>query len=313
MQPKMQPKMQSKLQPTRRALCRSLLAAPLILPMRGARAGTEPTVGPDSEPDIAAIERRIGGRIGVAAGSTERLLIRHRADTRFPMCSTFKVLAAAAVLARVEAGSESLDRIVPYGEADLLSYAPVSRKALEAGGGTGRLSVADLCAAALVWSDNTAVNLLLPGLGGPEGLTAWLRSIGDPVTRLDRTEPTLNSAIPDDPRDTTSPGAMRATLGRILLGSVLTAPSRERLEGWMVGSQTGFKRLRAGLPRDWPVGDKTGTGDNGSVNDVAILRPPGRAPVIAAVYITGSTAPPEANEAAYAEIGRLIAARAAGP
>lgn len=288
---------------TRRQLCRGLLAAPLIVPAWTAFAETEP--------DFVALEGRLGGRIGVAAGSTERVLIRHRADERFPMCSTFKVLAAAAVLARVDAGTERLDRTIPYGPADLLSYAPVTRKALEAGGGTGRMSVADLCAAALEWSDNTAVNLLLPGLGGPEGLTAWLRSIGDAVTRLDRTEPTLNSAIAGDPRDTTTPAAMRGTLGRILLGSVLAAPSRERLEGWMVGSRTGFKRLRAGLPPDWPVGDKTGTGDNGSVNDVAILRPPGRAPVIAAVYITGSTAPAEANDSVHAEIGRLIAARVA--
>ncbi|MBE7247424.1 MAG: serine hydrolase, partial [Actinomycetospora chiangmaiensis] len=145
-----------------------------------------------------------------------------------------------------------------------------------------------------------------------EDLTAWLRSLGDPLTRLDRTEPTLNTAIPDDPRDTTTPEAMRETLARILLGSVLTPPSRARLEGWMVACQTGFKRLRAGLQPDWPVGDKTGSGDNGTVNDVAILRPPGRAPVIATVYVTGSAAPAAAYETAFAEIGRLVAARAAG-
>ncbi|MCJ2072695.1 class A beta-lactamase [Methylobacterium sp. J-030] len=287
--------------PTRRTLCRSLLAAPLILPMRRAGAG--------AEPDIAAIERRIGGRIGVAAGSADPALLRHRADERFPLCSTFKVLAAAAVLARVDAGAERLDAPVMYGASDLLSYAPVTRKALEATGGTGRLSVKDLCAAAIEWSDNTAANLLLARLGGPEGLTAWLRRIGDPTTRLDRDEPTLNSAIPGDPRDTTTPEAMQATLGRILCGSVLAAGSRDRLEGWLVGSQTGLKRLRAGLPEDWTVGDKTGTGVNGTINDVAILRPPGRAPVTVAVYITGSTMPAAAIESAHAEIGRLLAAR----
>ena len=297
-------RMQPAMHTTRRALCRALLAAPLVLPVRTAAA--------DTDPDLAAIERRLGGRLGVAAGSTERLLIGHRADEDFPMCSTFKVLAAAAVLARADAGSENLDRVVTYGAGDLLSYAPVTRKALESSGGTGRLLVSDLCAAALEWSDNTAVNLLLPSLGGPEGLTAWLRRIDDPRTRLDRTEPTLNSAIPGDPRDTTTPAAMRSTLGRILLGSILAPASRGRLEGWMAGSQTGFKRLRAGLPKDWPVGDKTGSGDNGTVNDVAILGPPGRAPVLAAVYMTGTTAPAAVWEAAYAEIGRLIAARASG-
>ncbi|MEL6061558.1 MULTISPECIES: class A beta-lactamase [unclassified Methylobacterium] len=289
--------------PTRRTLCRSLLAAPLILSMRRATAA--------ADPDITAIERRIGGRIGVAAGSADRILLHHRADERFPMCSTFKVLEAAAVLARVDAGSETLDAMVSYGAGDLLSYAPVTRKALAASGGTGRLSVAELCAAALVWSDNTAANLLLARIGGPAGLTAWLRGIGDPVTRLDRDEPTLNSALPGDPRDTTTPEAMRRTLGRILLGSLLAPPSRDRLEAWMAGSQTGLKRLRAGLPRDWTIGDKTGSGDNGTVNDVAILQPPGRAPVTVAVYITGSTLPAAAVESAHAEIGRLVAARIA--
>lgn len=263
---------------------RTLLAAPLILPARSLFAAG----APDLAPDLAAIESRLGGRLGVAAGSAERVLLDHRAEERFPFCSTFKVLAVAAILARVDAGSEDLDRTIRYGADDLLSYAPVTRKALE-----------------------TAANLLLVPLGGPAGLTAWLRGIGDPVTRLDRTEPTLNEAIPGDPRDTTTPEAMRATLGRILLGSVLSPSARARLEGWMVASQTGFKRLRAGLPTDWPVGDKTGSGDNGSFNDVAILRPPGRAPVIAAVYMTGMTAPAAVWESAYAEIGRLIAARAA--
>ena len=286
---------------TRRTLCRLMLAAPLILPMRSAPAGTEP--------ELDAIERRIGGRLGVAAQSAERVLVSYRAGERFPMCSTFKVLAVAAILARVEAKSESLDRTLSYGPDDVLSYAPVTRKALEAQGGTGRLSIAELCAAAIEWSDNTAVNLLLTRLDGPAGLTAWLRGTGDPVTRLDRNEPTLNSAIPGDPRDTTSPEAMRASLDRIMLGTVLSPGSRDQLKGWMVGSQTGLRRLRAGLPKDWTVGDKTGTGTNGSINDVAILWPTGHAPVTAAVYITGSTAPTETVEAAQAEIGRLIAAR----
>jgi beta-lactamase class A len=288
---------------TRRSIGRGLLIAPASLHLRPARAGTRT--------DLAAIESRLGGRLGVSAASAGRVLIGHRADARFPLCSTFKVVAVAAVLARVDAGSETLERSVAYGSDDLLSYAPVTRKALETGGG-GRLTVSDLCAAALEWSDNTAANLLLASLGGPEGLTAWLRSLGDLLTRLDRTEPTLNTAIPHDPRDTTTPEAMRETLARILLGSVLAPPSRARLEGWMAACQTGFKRLRAGLPPDWPVGDKTGSGDNGTVNDVAILRPPGRAPVIATVYVTGSAAPAAAYEAAFAEIGRLVAARAAG-
>ncbi|MGU3422220.1 class A beta-lactamase [Methylobacterium sp. D54C] len=293
---------------TRRAVGLGLLAAPLAAalpasPVLSARAA-------EAEPDWAAIERRLGGRLGIAAASVNRVLAAYRADARFPMCSTFKALAVAAVLARVDVGRETLDRVVSYGPGDLLSYAPVTRKALEAGAGTGRMRVADLCAATLIWSDNTAANLLLADLGGPEALTAWLRTTGDPVTRLDRTEPTLNTALPGDPRDTTTPDAMRATLGRVLLGTVLSPDSRARLEAWMVACETGRKRLRAGLPPDWIAGDKTGSGDNGTVNDVAILRPPGRAPILAAVYVTESTASPDTCAAAYAEIGRLIAARA---
>jgi beta-lactamase class A len=287
---------------TRRTVCLGALTAPLILrPGRGQ--------ADEAEPALAAIEQRLGGRLGVLAGTQERVLLRHRADELFPMCSTFKVPAVASVLARVDAGSESLDRLVTYGNGDLLNYAPVVRKGLEAGG-VGRMTISDLCAAVLEWSDNSAANLLLKALGGPEALTLWLRSIGDPVTRLDRNEPTLNTALPGDPRDTTSPAAMRTTLARLLLGPSLSAASRARLEAWMVASQTGFKRLRAGLPADWTCGDKTGTGDNGTVNDIAILRPPGRAPILACVYVTGAQAPTDVVEAAHAEIGCLVAARA---
>jgi len=291
---------------TRRTVCLGVLAAPLILSQGTVRAD-------ETAPTLAEIERRLGGRLGVSAGTRDRVLLSHRVDELFPMCSTFKAVAVAAILARVDAGSESLDRVVDFGPDILLSYAPVTRKVVEAGGGTGRMSISDLCAAAIVWSDNSAANLLLTALGGPEALTVWLRGTGDTRTRLDRDEPTLNTALPGDPRDTTSPEAMRQTLGRVLLGPVLSAASRGRLEAWMIACQTGAKRLRAGLPPDWIVGDKTGSGDNGTFNDVAILRPPGSpsgpAPVLACVYVTGATAPAPAVESAYAEIGRLIAAR----
>lgn len=285
---------------SRRKLLFASLAAPFVLRSGSPRASATDTLG--------EIERHIGGRLGVSVGvSNGPPLLGHRANERFPMCSTFKVLAAAALMAKVDAGTESLERTLPYGEHDLLKYAPVTRKALEAAGGTGRISVADACAAAVEWSDNTAANLMLGALGGPPALTAWLRSIGDDTTRLDRTEPDLNTAIPDDPRDTTTPDAMRATLERILVGPVLSPPTRAHLDGWMVAGQTGSRRLRAGLPPDWTVGDKTGSGDNGTFNDVAILRTHGQAPILAAVYLTGGTAPPADVDAAYAEIGRMIA------
>ena len=256
---------------------------------------------------IVAVEARLGGRVGVAFRDASGMFLGHRADERFPMCSTFKVLAAAAILARAAAGTETLDRRIAYGAADLQSYGPVTRATLEdAGGAHAELTIEALCAAAIVWSDNTAANLLLDALGGPAALTAWLRGQGDAVTRLDRTEPTLNTARPGDPRDTTSPSAITGTLERCLLGDVLTPLQRARLEGWMVACETSRTKLRAGLPPDWAVGDKTGSGDNTTSNVVAILHPPGRPPILAGLFLTGSEAPPGTRDAAHAEIGRIL-------
>lgn len=287
---------------TRRAVCAGLLTVAAPFPAFGQEA---------IEARLRAIEARTGGRLGVSVAGGGIVPFGWRPDERFPFCSSFKVLATAAILSRVDAGSLRLDQVLPLREADLLSYAPVSQKAFREG---RSLTVAEVCEAAIVWSDNTAANLQFGLLGGPAELTRWVRGTGDAITRFDRTETELNTAIPDDPRDTTSPAAMRGTLERILLGSVLTPESRARLEGWMVGGQTGFKRLRAGLPPGWGVGDKTGTGgaDTGTYNDVAIIRPPGRAPLLAAVYLTRATAPQTVCEAAHAEIGHLIAARVAG-
>jgi beta-lactamase class A len=263
----------------------------------------------DAGAALARIAGDLGGRAGIAVldtGGGPALL--HDAEGTFPLCSTFKLPLAAAILARVEAGRERLDRRLAYGEADLDTYAPVTTRALRAGGPeAGTMSVEALCAAALVWSDNTAANLLLGALGGPAALTGFCRDLGDPVTRLDRTEPDLNSAVPGDPRDTTRPAAMAATVGKILLGPSLSEAGRARLEGWMTASRTGTKRLRAGLPADWGIGDKTGSGAYGTANVVALLRPPARAPLVAAVYITGSDATSEARDAAHAAIGRVIA------
>jgi beta-lactamase class A len=249
------------------------------------------------------LERKSGGRLGVAVidtGSGTTLL--HRADERFPMCSTFKVLAAAAVLARVDRKSEQLDRHIPFSKADLLEYAPVTTARVN----EGRMTVAELCDAAITVSDNTAANLLLRTLGGPAGLTAYVRSLHDTVTRLDRDEPTLNTAIPGDPRDTTTPAAMAGNLRTLLLGTALSAASRDRLIGWLVANKTGDARLRAGLPKGWRVGDKTGTGGRGTTNDIAIVWPSGRAPILVAVYLTATSAPASAREATLADVARLF-------
>lgn len=253
---------------------------------------------------IAAIEEQIGGRIGVMArdtGSGEAL--EWRADERFAMCSTFKWILAAMMLSRAERGELPLDDRVEYGEADLLDYAPATREHVQ----RGSMSVGELCRAAVVVSDNTAANLLLGLVGGPDGLTAFLRQNGDSVTRLDRYEPALNTNLPGDERDTTTPRAMLATMQRLLLEDVLSPGSRKRLNGWLVETATGRARLRAGLPGGWTVGDKTGTGANGAANDVAIAWPPGRPPILIVSYLSGSDAAAQALNGAHARIAATVA------
>ena len=258
----------------------------------------------DAAKRIASIETRIGGRIGVAALDTRNnKRIEHRATERFPMCSTFKFLAAAAVLKRVDEKKESLDRFISYGEKDILEYAPVTKEHLKDGG----MTLEELCAAAIKQSDNTAGNLLLEAIGGPAGLTSFARSLGDQLTRLDRIEPELNDVMPGDKRDTTTPAAIVSDMQQLLLGDVLSAKSRRQLDDWLKGNETGGSLIRAGVPKSWSVGDKTGRCANGATNDVAILRPPGRAPIVLAIYFVGSTATPDERTAAIAEVAKLVA------
>jgi beta-lactamase class A len=254
---------------------------------------------------IAAINARVGGRIGVAALDTGTgQHIEYKANERFPMCSTFKVLAAAAVLKLVDQGKEHLDRRVVYGKEDILEYAPVTKEHLK----EGRMTLGNLCAAAIEQSDNTAGNLLLRTIGGPLGLTSFLRALGDETTRLDRIEPDLNTAIPGDERDTTTPAAMRDDLVRLLSRDVLSPASRRQLETWLAGNKTGAQMIRAGVPTTWRVGDKTGRGDNGATNDVAVLRPPNRPPIFLAIYSVGSAASANERTATVAEVARVVAA-----
>jgi beta-lactamase class A len=253
---------------------------------------------------LADLERRHGGRLGVAVLDTGTMNgVAHRGDERFPLCSTFKALAAAFVLARVDRGQESLARRVAYTKDDLVTYSPATEKHVGAG-----MTVGELCDAAVTLSDNTAGNLLLDSFGGPAGLTAHLRSLGDAVTRLDRRETELNEARPGDPRDTTTPAAKVELLRQTVLGDALSAASREQLTAWLVANKTGDKRLRAGVPNGWRVGDKTGTGGNNATNDVGVLWPPGRAPVIVAAYYVEARASDEERNAVLAEVGRLAAA-----
>jgi beta-lactamase class A len=252
---------------------------------------------------LAAIEARIGGRLGVAAldvASGRRLA--WRADERFPMCSTFKAMAVSALLRRVDDGQEQLDRFVRYTEADLLSYAPVTRAHVAEGG----MRLGDLCAAAVELSDNTAANLILASIGGPVGWTSFVRSLGDGESRLDRNEPTLNTCIPGDPRDTTTPRAMVGDLKAVLLGDALSPASRDRLKTWMIATQTGLTKLRAGLPAAWTVGDKTGNNGGGTSNDIAVAWTPA-GPIVIACYLTGAdTATADARDGTIADVARLV-------
>jgi beta-lactamase class A len=258
------------------------------------------------EESFAAVERGIGFRLGVAAldtGTGRRL--EYRAAELFAMCSTFKFLLAACILKGVDAGNEDLKRPISYTQEDLLEYAPITRAHVK----RGAMTVGDLCAAAITVSDNTAANLLLAQIGGPEGLTTFIRSLGNHVTRLDRKEPQLNEATRGDPRDTTSPAAMVDSMRKLLLGDGLSAPSRGRLASWLEQSTTGGNRLRAGMPRDWRAGDKTGTGDNGAIGDIGIFSPPNKPPILIAAYAMEGKAAREAREQAIAAVGRIVSQR----
>jgi beta-lactamase class A len=260
--------------------------------------------------EIKRLEIESGGRLGVCVLETATgARHAHRGEERFPMCSTFKALATAAVLARVDAGKEQLTRRITFDASSIIVNSPVTEKRA---GGDG-MTLAEICDAAMTRSDNTAGNLLLAGIGGPPGLTAFARGLGDQVTRLDRNEPALNQALPDDPRDTTTPNAMASTLQTLILGTTaLSDASREQLTAWLIANKTGDTRLRAGFAKDWRVGDKTGAGERGTTNDVAVVWPPAGAPIVIAVYLTGASVPTAQQNATLASVARAVAARTSG-
>ncbi len=252
---------------------------------------------------LDGLERRAGGRLGVFAIDTgSGRTFEHRAHERFPMCSTFKLLAVGAVLARVDQHNEDLGRRVGFTQSDMLDNSPVTQTNLN----LASMTIGQLCEAAIVQSDNTAANLLLHSLLGPAGVTKFARKLGDQVTRLDRDEPDVNSAIPGDPRDTTSPAAMAGDARALVLGTVLSPRLRARLVAWMRACETGRDALRAGLPATWITGDKTGSGAHGTTNDVAVIWPPQRAPIVVAAYSTGLRGSSAEHYAVLASVGRIV-------
>lgn len=261
----------------------------------------------DAAPSLAAYERETGGRIGLFAENLRTgAKIAWRGDERFVMCSTFKASLAAFILARIDRGQDRLEHMVSYGSGDVPDWhAPVAKQNLA----KGAMSVADMCAAAVEYSDNTCANLLLARVGGPSALTAFWRSTRDEITRLDHNEPMLNRSPPGDPRDTPTPVAMAGTLHRLVLGKELSPGSRDRLTNWMVNCKTGDNRLRGGLPKDWRIGDKTGNNGNDAAGDIAVVWPKSNAPIVICAYTQGGSPTASQLEAIFAEIGRIVGAR----
>ncbi|CAM3435793.1 class A beta-lactamase [Bordetella sputigena] len=254
-----------------------------------------------AETSLADIERRNGGRLGLFAIDTgSGRTLAHRADERFLMCSTFKGILAAQILARVDAGAERLDRLVHYTERDLIFTSPVTK----ANVAQGAMSIDALCRAVLVESDNTAAILLMRSAGGPAGLTRFVRDLGDTATRSDRYEPESNR--PGGVLDTTTPKAIATLARRLLLSDVLSERSRAKLERGMADCKPGLNRIRAALPADWQAADRPGTNIDNETNDYALVRPPGRAPLLVAVYYDAPGVDMKAREAVLREAAAIF-------
>ncbi|MDH2238344.1 class A beta-lactamase [Pigmentiphaga sp. GD03639] len=269
----------------------------------GQPAGTLPVAARNAALDeLARLERLIDGRLGVCivdTASGEEL--GRRADERFQMLSTFKLLAAGFVLARHDRGEDSLDRRIRYTRQDLVNWSPVTGKHV----GDRGMTLAELCHATVTTSDNTAANLILRSFGGPEALTRFIRGLGDGVTRCDRYEPELNVPHATGMLDTTTPHAITRTLGRLTVGEALSPESRERLQAWLVGNTTGDKRLRAGIPAGWRIGEKTGTYSKVGANDIGLAWPPARPAILMSVYVASTRAPDEVKEQVIAKVAEL--------
>lgn len=248
-------------------------------------------------------EQQLNARIGMAVVNAQgEMMFGYRQDERFPLTSTFKVLACAALLDKLQQTGGSLDEHVTIKPSELLDYAPITKHYLA----PATLSLRMLCAAAVSYSDNTAGNRILAYLGGPEAITHYMRRMGDEVTRLDRVEPTLNEATPGDARDTSSPAKMAAGLQKILTSSSLSPAYRETLTTWMREDKVGDALLRAALPKDWAIADKTGAGGHGSRAIIAAVYPPKQPPFYVAMYITQTTAPMKTADATIAATGKRL-------
>lgn len=255
--------------------------------------------------ELVLIESQAQGRLGLhVIDSGSGAAAGYRSDERFPMCSTFKTLLAARVLYLAQKDQISLWRKMYYAPSELVPWSPVTEKRAGANGG---LTVQELCEAAVVISDNTAANVLLDATGGPAALTAWLAEMGDKTTRLDRREPQLNTAIAGDERDTSTPAAMAQSLQALVLDGAIDGFGRALLQQWLLDSRTGDKRLRAGMPVDWKIGGKTGSGENGTACDSILVWPtPQSSPLLVTAYLTGSKLDGPGRDAVLAKVGESV-------
>lgn len=284
---------------------RRLLQAAAAAPVLATFAPIIATAAPASlAASLATLEKQVNGRIGVALWDTATSqMMRWRSEERFALCSTFKLLAAAAILQKSQQQPELMAKRIHWSASQAVPYMPVTQKHLEQG-----MTVSELCAAALQYSDNLAANLLLSELGGPFAITAFCRKLGDNVTRLDRIEPHLNSAIPGDERDTTTPASMVQTVATLTTGRGLHPPQQKQLNTWLKGNTTGKNAIFAGLPAGWTVGDKTGSGGYGTTNDVGVLWPDTGKPKVLAIYFTQHQADALSRQAVLAEVTRRVLA-----
>lgn len=260
------------------------------------------TLNASIQKQLSDLEKQVGGRLGVVlfdTGNASRIV--YRGNERFPMCSTTKVMVVATLLKKSESDKTLLNQVIRYGSGELVNYNPITEKHV----GTG-MTLAELSAAALQYSDNTATNLIIQYLGGRDAVMQFARAMGDTRYRLDRLEPQLNTALPGDPRDTTTPLAMAQSLQKLIFGQVLAPEKRVQLIEWLKGNTTGNPSLRAGLPASWGVGDKTGGGDYGTTNDITVIWPPKQAPLILVTYFTQFQKDAPLRRDVLAQVARIV-------
>lgn len=252
---------------------------------------------------IEMLENKSGGKLGLTVVDTsDGTTYSWRGDEKFPLCSTSKVMVVAAILKKSESNTNLLAKKITINKSDMVNYNPITSKYIDSS-----MTITELSKAALQYSDNAAMNKLLSYLGGPRYATQFARTIGDKAYRLDRNEPGLNTAIPGDSRDTTTPSAMAETLNKLILGNALKKEQKAKLTEWMKGNTTGLNSIKAGLPAEWIVADKTGSGDYGTTNDVAVIWPKNHAPVILTTYFTQPEKDASARKDVLASAAKLIA------